>query len=116
MPGLPVCSIPQCNQNRHEGACLELFQPTGRFEPTFIEAHEASKMISNERSLKSTIKPRSFLDEIITSSNELFKDYVCDMAVDIRKLGIPTRHTAENNDKVMQNVGSEILTLQLQGK
>jgi hypothetical protein len=106
MPGLPFCSIPQCNQNRHEGTCLELFQATGRFEPTFIEAHQASKMISNERSLKSRIKPRSFLDKIITSSNELFNDYVCDMAVDIWKLGTPTRHTAENNHTVMQNVGS----------
>jgi hypothetical protein len=38
------------------------------------------------------------------------------MAVEIRKLGNPTRDTAENNDTVKQIAGSQILTLQLQGK
>jgi hypothetical protein len=45
MPGLAFSSIPQCKENRHEGACLELFKAIGRFEPTVIEAHHASKMI-----------------------------------------------------------------------
>ena len=72
-------------------------------------------MICKVRSLKSRIKTRSFLEEIITSSNEVFKDCVSDMAVEIQKLGNLTRETAENNDTVKQIAGSYILTLQLQG-
>jgi hypothetical protein len=44
----------------------------------------------------------------------VFKDCVCDMVVEIGKLGIPTRETAENNYTVTQNAGSYILTLLLQ--
>jgi hypothetical protein len=40
------------------------------------------------------------LEAIITSSNEVFKDFVSNMAVEIRKLSNPTRETAENNDTV----------------
>jgi len=78
----------------------------GRFELIFIEAHQASKMIYNVRSLKSQIKATSFLEEIITLSNEVFKDCLSNMVVEIGKLGISTRETAENNDTVTQNVGS----------
>jgi len=46
----------------------------------------------------------------------VFKDFVSDMAVEIRMLGITTRETAENNDTVMPTAGSQILTLQRQGK
>ena len=106
MPGLPDSSIPQCKYNRHKSACVEALQATGRFEPTFIEAHHASKMIRKVMSLKSRIKPRSFLEEIITSSNEVFKNFVSNMAVHIRKLGNTTRKTAENNDTVKQTAGS----------
>jgi len=74
MPGLPVSSIPQCKQNHHEGACLDFFQAIECFEPTFIEAHKASNMICSVWSFTSWIKIRSFLDHIITSSNEVFKD------------------------------------------
>jgi hypothetical protein len=81
MPGLPVTSIPQCKYNRHEGACLELFQAIGHFEPTFIEAYQASKTICKVRSLKSRIKTRSFLEDIITSNNEVFRDFVSDIVV-----------------------------------
>jgi len=63
-------------------------------------------MICNIRSLKSRIKTRSFLKVIITSSNEVFKDFVSDMVVEIRMLGIPTRETAENNDTVKPTAGS----------
>jgi len=105
MPGLSVSSIPQCKSNRREGACQEFFQAIGRFEPTFIEAHQASKMICKVRSLKSRIKTRSFLKDITTSSNEVFKDWVYNVAVDIRKLGNPSRETAENNDTVKQIAG-----------
>jgi hypothetical protein len=73
---------------------------------TFIEAHQASKMICNVRFLKSRIKTCSFLEEIITSSNEVFEDCVSDMEVEIKKLGIPARETAKNKDTVMQNPGS----------
>jgi hypothetical protein len=106
MPGLPVSSIQQWKWNRHEGACLELFQAKGRFEPTFIQAHQASKMICKVWSLKSQIKTRSFLEEIIPSSNQVCKDCVSDMAVEIQMLGNPTRQTAENNDTVKQIAGS----------
>jgi hypothetical protein len=90
MPGLPVSSIPQCNWNRHIGACLEFFQAIGRFEPTFIEALQASKMICKVMLLKLRIMTCSFLEEIITSSNEVFKDCVSNMVVKICKLGNPT--------------------------
>jgi len=78
----------------------------GRLEPSFIEAHQPSKMICNVRSLKSRINTRSLLEEIITSSNEVFKDFVSDMAVGIRMLGITTRETAENNNRVKPTAGS----------
>jgi len=71
-----------------------------------MEAHQASKMICKVRSLKLRIKTRLFLEEIIPSSNEVFKDSVSDMAVAIQKLGNPTRETAENNDTVKQIAAS----------
>jgi len=46
------------------------------------------------------------LEEIITSSNEVVKDLVSDMAVEISILSIPTRETAENNDTVKPTAGS----------
>ena len=106
MPGLPDSSIPKCKLNRYEGACLEAFQAIGHFEPTCIEAHHALKMICTVRSRKSRIKTCSFLEEIITLSNEVVKDFVSDMAVQIRKLGNTTRKTAENNYTVKQTAGS----------
>ena len=62
------------------------------------------------------MKTPSFLEEIITSSNQVLKDFVSDMAVQIRMLGILTRDTVENNDTLKQTAGSSILTLQLQGR
>ena len=62
-------------------------------------------MICKVRSLKLQTKTRSFLEEIITSSNVAFNDCVSAMAVEIRKLGNPSRETAENNDTVMQTAG-----------
>jgi len=50
-------------------------------------------MISKVRSLKSGIKIYSFLEEIITSSNEVFKDFGSARVEEIRKLGDPTRET-----------------------
>jgi len=81
--GLPVSIIPQCKYNPIEDACLESFQAIGRLEPTFIRAHHASKMICKVSALKSGIKTPSFLEEIITTSNEVFKDFESDMAVGI---------------------------------
>ena len=63
-------------------------------------------MICKVRSLKSRINTHSFLEEIISSSNEVFNDFVSDMAVEIRKVGNPTRKTAEHNDTVTQTAGS----------
>jgi len=74
MPRLPVSSMPQYKSNRHDGACLEFFQPIEHFEPTFLEAYEASNMICKVRSFKSRIKTHSLLDDIITSSNKVLKD------------------------------------------
>ena len=95
MLGLADSLIPQCKSNRHKGTCLDLFQAIGHFEPTIIEACQASKIIWKVRSLKLRIKTRQFLEEIKTLSNEVFKDFVSDMTVKIRKLGNPTRETAE---------------------
>jgi len=105
-PWLPFSSIPQCKWNRHERACREWFQPIGRFESTFIEAQQALKMICKVMSHKARIKTRSFLEEIITSSNEVFKHCTSDMVVGIRKLGNPTPRTAEDINTVQQTVGS----------
>jgi len=63
-------------------------------------------MICNVRSLRSRVKTHSFLKGIITSSNEVFKDFVSDMAVEISNLGIATRKTAENNHTVKHTAGS----------
>ena len=52
------------------------------------------------------IKKRLFLEEIITSSNEVFKDFVSEMAVEFRKLGNMARKTAENHDTVKQTAGT----------
>jgi len=106
MPGLPVASIPQCKQHHHHSACLELFQAIGRFVSSFIEAQQASKMICNVRSLKSRIKTCLFLEDIITSSKEVFKDCESDMAVRLRTLVDPTRKVGESNDTVKQTTSS----------
>jgi hypothetical protein len=106
MPGLPVASIPQCKSNRHTSTCLELFQAIGRYEPSFIESHQASTLLCYVRSLKSRIKTRLFLDKIIISNKEVFKDFESDMAERIGMLGDPTRENAECNDTVKQTAGS----------
>jgi hypothetical protein len=46
-------------------------------------------MICKVRSLKSQIKKRLFLEDIVTSSNEVFKDFESNIVVGLRKLGIP---------------------------
>jgi hypothetical protein len=75
IPGLPVASIPPGELIRHNGACLDCFQRIGRFKPSLIEVHQAWKMICNVKSLKSRIKTQSLLEEIITSSKEVFKGW-----------------------------------------
>jgi hypothetical protein len=106
MPGLPVPSIPQFTQNRHNGACLEIFQVIGSFEHPFIEAHQALKMIHDVRSLKSRKKTGSFLYVIITSRKEMIKHFESDMAVRIRMLRDMTQETAECNNTEKQTVDS----------
>jgi len=73
-------------------------------------------MICNVRLLKSRIKTRSLLEEIISSSKEVFKDLECDMAVRIGTLVDPTRKTGVTDDTVMRTAISQILTIQLQAK
>jgi hypothetical protein len=68
-----------------------------------MTAHQASKMICNVRSLKSGTKTRSFLEEIITSSKEVLKDFESNMAVRIRMLVDPTQETGESDDTVKQS-------------
>jgi hypothetical protein len=60
------------------------------------------------------MKKHSFLEKIITSRQEVFKDYESEMAVGIGKLGDPTQETADCNDPVNQTTGCYILTVQLQ--
>jgi len=97
IPGLQLSLIPQGKQNHHDGECTELFHAIGRFELTFIEAHQISKIRWKVRSLKSQIKTHSFGEEIITSSKEVFKDYESDMELIIRKLGNLSWKTTECN-------------------
>jgi hypothetical protein len=106
IPGLSVSSIPPCNWNHHNGACVELFQAVGHFEPRFIQAHQVSRMSCNIRSLKSRIKTGSLLEEMITLSKEVFKDVASHKTVEIGKPGNPTRDNAESNDIVEQTSGS----------
>ena len=56
---------------------------------------------------------RSFYEEIITSSNEMFKEYESDMAVGNRQLGNSTGETARSQVTVQQTAGSSILTQKL---
>jgi len=91
IPGLPVSPILQWKYNHHEDACLALFE---------------AKMICKVRSLKSLIKTRSLLEEIITSSNEVYKDFQSHMPVGIWKLCNPTWETAKSYLIVKQIAGS----------
>jgi len=106
IPGLLVSSILQCKLYCHEGKCLELLQAIGHFEPIFIEAQQPSMMVCKVRSLKLRIKICSFLEEIITSTNEVFKDVESDMVVGIRKPCNATEETAESKDTVKKTAGS----------
>jgi hypothetical protein len=46
-----------------------------------MEAHQPSKMICKVKSLESQIQTHLFFEDIITSTNEVFKDFVSDIAV-----------------------------------
>jgi len=116
IPRLPVTSIQQCKSNCQEDAYLELFQAIRGVQPIFIDAHHLSNMICKVRSPQSQVKTHSVLEEIITSSNEVYKDFESDMEVGIRKLGSPTRDTVESNLTVQQAAGSSLITLQPQAK
>jgi hypothetical protein len=78
----------------------------GRFELTLIAAQQVLETFCNIRLLTSQITAHLFLEEIITSSIEVFQDLESDMAVGIRNLGIATRAAAESNVIVQQNAGS----------
>ena len=66
------------------------------------------------------LKPRtntcSFLEEIIISSIQVFKDCESDMAVGIGNLGDSSHSTAKSDVIVLQNAGSVIFPLELQSK
>jgi len=81
--------------------CMSIIlQTMGPFESILLEAHQASNMMCKVTSHKSRIKTCAFLEEITTLNNEVFKDFVSDMAVEIRNLGNPTGKVAENIDTV----------------
>jgi hypothetical protein len=73
-------------------------------------------MICKVRSLQSRVKTRFFLQEVISSSNKVFKYSESTMPVAIKTLGNLPPETAENTDTVKQTAVSSILTQQLQGK
>jgi len=59
-----------------------------------------------------TNKDTFILQEIITLSNEVFKDVESEKPVGIGMLGNPTRETKKSNVTEKLTVGSEILKLQ----
>jgi len=69
-------------------------------------SHHTSRMICNVSSLKSQNKTDAFLEEIVTSSKEVFKDFESVMAVRIRMLFDPTRKTGVTNHTVKQAASS----------
>jgi len=83
MPGLPLSSIPQCKLNRHNCEHLESFQAIGSFEPNFIQADQGSNRICKVRLLESRTKTRSFLEDIITTRNEVFTKFQSGITVEI---------------------------------
>jgi len=106
IPWLLVSSIPQWKLKRHEGACQDLFQATGCFEPTFIEAHQVSIVIGKVRLLKSRIKTHSFLEDLRTSSNKVAIVWESDMVVGIWKLCNSSCETVKSYIIIEQNVGA----------
>jgi len=79
MMGLPVSAIPLGKQNWYQGPCPDLFEAIECFERTFIEAHQASKMICKEMSLKSRIETHSFLEALKTCHNMVCEDFEFDI-------------------------------------
>jgi hypothetical protein len=73
-------------------------------------------MICEVWSLKSEMETCSLFEEIITSSNDVYKDFESDMAVGIRMQGNPTQETAKGNNTTKQNASSYVLTRELQAK
>jgi len=73
-------------------------------------------MICKVRSLRSRIKSRWFLEQIITSSAEVLNDWESDMAVGNRKLGYTTRKTAKSYIIAKYDAGSSIFTPELKAK
>jgi len=59
-------------------------------------------MIRRVTLLKSQIKTHSFLEDIVTSRNDVFNQFESDVAVGIRKLGCHTPETTEGNDTANQ--------------
>jgi hypothetical protein len=73
-------------------------------------------MIGEARSVKSRIKTCSFLQQIISSHIEVFKDCESDMVVGIRIIVNTTPATAESKVIELQIAGSVIFTPQVQAK
>jgi len=63
-------------------------------------------ILRNVKSLKSWIRTCWLLDAIITSSNEVFKQFEYEMGVGIGMLGNLTWETAESYFTVKQSAGS----------
>jgi len=90
MPWQLVFSILQCTFYRHDGECLHLFQTMGPCKPMKIEANWASNIICKVRLLKSQIMTPSSVQDILTSSNEVYIDTESEIMEGIWWLHNPT--------------------------
>jgi hypothetical protein len=109
--GLPVSSIPQCKWNHLNRRCRVLFEAIETFEWTFIEVHQASNIIRRVRSFKSQIQSYLLLDDIITSSNEVFTDFESDIVLGIWSLCISGWVTVKSYNSVKYAAGSSLSTV-----
>jgi len=71
---LLVCSAPRCIWNCCHIVYLEVLQAIGHFEPTFIQALNASYKIVQARLLSWSIKTHSMLGDIKTSCKNIYTD------------------------------------------
>jgi hypothetical protein len=92
IPKMPVVSLPQRQLERQARAGMELHHPMDNCEPTIVNTHQTSKVIGTVREYKSWYETPSLFDDIITSSNEIFKHFESNI---ILAIGIPGNLTEE---------------------
>jgi len=89
---------------------------TSNYVNSFIEAHGASNMIWNVRSIKLRMETRAFWEDIIPSSNKVFKDLESGTAERIWNLGNWNCIAVKSYVTVKYTAGFYILTLELQAR